>query len=157
MAVAEHRRTDACEHDHPAPARWSSLPSWTPPLLVGVLGLAACVLLAVRDPNAPGSYGFCPSRALFGIDCPGCGLMRGTHALVTGDVATAFDHNIFIVPALGGLLYAYLRWAGTYVGVELPQVRVPNWAIWTAAAVVGAFWVARNLGGPFEYLASSAG
>src|SRR5690606_29933893 len=83
MAVAEHRRTDACEHDHPAPARWSSLPSWTPPLLVGVLGLAACVLLAVRDPNAPGSYGFCPSRALFGIDCPGCGLMRGTHALVT--------------------------------------------------------------------------
>lgn len=162
MAVAEHVHTDECEHpaprgEHPAPARWRGLPAWTPPVLVGVLGLAACVIVAVRDPNVSGSYGYCPSRALFGIDCPGCGLMRGTHALVTGDVGTALDNNVLILPVLGVLLYAYLRWAGTYVGVTLPQLRPRNWMIWTAAAVVGVFWIVRNLGGPFEYLASTAG
>lgn len=155
MTVTEHSHHDGCEHDDPAP--WAGrLPAWTPPVLVGLLGVAACVVLNVRDPNVSGSYGFCPSRAIFGIDCPGCGLMRGTHALTDGDIATALDHNILILPVLGLILYAYVRWAATYFGRELPAVRPPNWLVWTTAGLVMAFAVVRNLGGSFEYLASTA-
>jgi hypothetical protein len=156
MAVAKHVHTDEC--DHVAPERWGGmLPSWTPAVLVGLLGIAACVVLAVRDPNESGSYGYCPSRALFGIDCPGCGLMRGTHALTTGDLGTALDNNILILPVLGAIAYAYLRWASTYFGYTLPQVRLRPWMVWSGAVLVLAFWVLRNVGGSFEYLASSAG
>jgi hypothetical protein len=162
ITVDEHVHTDECSHP---PAVGSSrpqrvgrvLPSWTPPVVIGILGVAACVIVNLRNPNVSGSYGFCPSRALFGIDCPGCGLMRGTHALTTGDVGAAVDHNLIILPVLGLIAYAYLRWAATYFGYTLPQVRPRNWMIWSAAAVVLVFSVVRNLGGSFEYLASTAG
>ena len=151
-----HEHTATCEHE--TPARWGGVfPSWTPAVLVGLVGVAACVVLNVRDPNVSGSYGFCPSRAIFGVDCPGCGLMRGTHALTTGDVGTALDHNILILPVLGLIAYAYVRWAATYFGRELPAVRPANWMVWTAAGLLVVFAVVRNLGGSFEYLASTTG
>jgi hypothetical protein len=150
----DHVHTDECA---PTPARWGGVfPSWTPPVVVGLLGIGACVLLNVRDPNVSGSYGLCPSQALFGIDCPGCGLMRGTYALTEGDVAGALDHNLFILPVLGVFVYAYLRWAGEYFGYSLPRLAPKAWLVISMAAVIVAFWVLRNVGGPFEFLASNA-
>lgn len=173
ITVEPHVHSEECAHreaghvaveesvppqGHRAPARWGRVfPWWTPPVLVGILGVAACVILNMRDPNVSGSYGFCPSRALFGIDCPGCGLMRGTHALTTGDVGAAVDHNLIILPVVGLIAYAYLRWAAGYFGYTLPQVRPRNWMIWTVAGLVLVFSVVRNLGGSFEYLAATAG
>ena len=45
----------------------------------------------------------CPSRVIFGIFCPGCGLTRGTLALVQGDLKTMwFFHPL--APIMGPLL-----------------------------------------------------
>src|SRR5512147_2498651 len=66
---------------------------------VGALGV-----VAVRDPNQAGSYGFCPLHALTGLDCPFCGGLRGTHALLHGDVSTALDHNLLLPLYLGVLV-----------------------------------------------------
>ena len=69
-------------------------------------GRAAAVgvgFLALRDPNQSGSYGFCPLHSLTGLDCPFCGGLRGTSALLHGDIATALDHNVLLPVYLVGL------------------------------------------------------
>ncbi|NQW73490.1 MAG: DUF2752 domain-containing protein, partial [Actinobacteria bacterium] len=66
------------------------------PLVAGAAAVAGCLLVFAVDPNEPGHYPICPTRALLGIDCPGCGLMRGTHDLLHGNLAGAVDHNLLI-------------------------------------------------------------
>jgi hypothetical protein len=120
-------------------------PAWFAPAAVGAAALGTCVLLNVRDPNQPGSWGFCPFKASTGLDCPGCGLLRGTAALTRGDLATALDHNVLIVPILGLLVWAYVRWAAPRFGYVSTARSANPLLVWCAAAAVMVFWVARNL------------
>lgn len=88
------------------------------PIATGVGVIAAVGVIRVVDPNEPGHYPMCPTLALFGIDCPGCGGLRATHALAHGDVVTAMDHNalfVVLVPLLVGMWVAwtYRAWTGT--------------------------------------------
>lgn len=118
--------------------------------------MAACLVLAIRDPNVGGSYGVCPFRALTGLDCPGCGLLRGAHAGLNGDLTGALDHNVLWVALAPLLVLAYARWVAHGFGWTWRTPTVPGWLPIAVGGVVVAFWIARNLGGPLEYLASGA-
>ena len=78
---------------------------------------AAVAYVGFVDPATRGIYPPCPSRLLLGVDCPGCGGLRGTHDLLHGDVAGALDHNLLLIPFLAMLVYgsdartaAAVRW-----------------------------------------------
>ena len=58
-------------------------------LLLAALGVTA-MLLCLRSPHQPGHYPPCPVAALTGLHCPGCGTLRGLHALLHGDLLQAF-------------------------------------------------------------------
>ncbi len=128
--------------------------------IAALLGaVAALGYLAAVDPNEPGHYPVCPTQALFGIDCPGCGLMRGTHALVTGDVAGALDHNVMLVLAVPLVVVLWLRWArnawrGSTPAVTHEQFRRRSAVMITALVLLLAFGVVRNL---VPYLGSGIG
>lgn len=114
---------------------------------VGVI--AATGLVWAVDPNEPGHYPMCPTMALFGIDCPGCGGLRATHALAHGDVATAFDHNalfVVMVPVLVALWALWMRRAWTGVTPPLTRRReiVARTAPIVVLIVVMVFAVVRN-------------
>jgi Protein of unknown function (DUF2752) len=115
--------------------------------------------LAVVDPNQPGHYPLCPTRALFGVDCPGCGLMRATHDLVTGNVAGALDHNILIVALVPLAVVLWLRWVvrawrGESPAVTYAQFRRRNAAVIVGLVLVLIFGVVRNF---VPYLGSGIG
>ncbi len=131
-------------------------PTLTGPLAVGAAALGACALLAVRDPNQTGSYGLCPFKAVTGLDCPGCGLLRGTAALLHGDPIRALDHNVFLPVVLVVLAVAYGRWLWSALGRHLAPRPLPLSAVWVASAAVMLFWVARLVAGPGSWLASGA-
>jgi hypothetical protein len=136
-------------------------PTWTrsdlsQPMMVGGLTLASCVLVALHDPNVPGSYGYCPFKALTGLDCPGCGMMRGMHSLLRGHPGQALNHNILLPVVLVLAVFAYGRWMLKSLGREVRPIQTPTWLIWASAAGVLAFWIVRNLGGPFTWLNSNA-
>ncbi len=38
----------------------------------------------------------CPVRLLTGWDCPFCGLLRGTHALLRGNLSEALSYNLLL-------------------------------------------------------------
>jgi hypothetical protein len=97
----------------------------------------------------------CPSRALFGIDCPACGGLRGTHDLLRGHVGKALDHNLLLPGFLAVLGVVLALWLLPLVGRPARTLSAPRWATLGAVALVAAFTVARNLPlAPLEFLAS---
>ena len=106
----------------------------------GVVGLVAVV-----DPNESGHYPSCPFLSLTGLACPGCGSLRGVHALAHGDVLSAVSFNALMVAAVPVLAWLWLRWVHRCrTGAARPQP-VPAFVLWSFAVVVVAFGVARNL------------
>jgi hypothetical protein len=132
--------------------------------LVAPLGtLAACgaalAYVAAVDPNQPGHYPLCPTRALFGVDCPGCGLMRATHDLVTGNIGGALDHNVLVVALVPLAIVVWLRWLlrswrGVSPQVTYAQFHRRNVVLVASLVVILAFGVVRNF---VPYLGSGIG
>lgn len=130
-----------------------------PPLGALVGAIAALGYLAAVDPNQPGHYPLCPTRALFGVDCPGCGLMRGTHDLVTGNVSGALDHNVLLVALVPLAVVLWVRWLqrawrGRTEAVTHAQFKRRNAALLVGLVLILVFGVVRNF---VPYLGSGIG
>lgn len=119
-------------------------------------GIAGCAGLALIGPD-DGASPLCPSRALFGVDCPGCGCLRGLGALMRGRIGDALDHNLLLLAIVPALIVAYAAWAASAFGWTRPaKFPMSPRALLVVATVVVAFTVVRNLpfGGFVEYLGS---
>jgi hypothetical protein len=86
--------------------------------LAGVALLAVAVM--VRDPHVPGTWGVCPTRALLGVDCPGCGSLRALHDLAAGHWVESFGHNALVLPAIAFVAFSAFgrpgnRWSMTWL------------------------------------------
>lgn len=119
------------------------------PLAVGALAAAGVVALHLRDPHVGGSWGYCPTLLVTGLDCPLCGGLRAVNDLTRLDVAGAASSNLLLLVALPVVLGLWIRrmvacWRG---GPALRPLAVPNpvWAV--GLALVAAFTVLRNLPG----------
>ena len=142
------------------PGRVDVRPRWRRMLGPGLTSAAilagAAVLVAV-DPNEPGHYPVCPMRALFGVDCPACGALRGTHDLLVGNVPAAADHNILLfvfIPVALVFLARWSRraWVGRREPVTAAQFRRNNRLLIVTLVLVLAFGVVRNF---VPYLSST--
>jgi len=129
-------------HDGPAPRGRLRVP-----LAAGVALAGAAVAVRARDPSAPGSpFPGCSFHRATGWWCPGCGLTRGTHHLLRGDLAAAVASNLFTPLVAVAVAASWLAWtlarAGRPVPIRLPRGRAPLAA---ALVVVVLYGVARNL------------
>jgi hypothetical protein len=129
------------------------------PVATAVGVIAATGFIRVVDPNEPGHYPMCPTLALFGIDCPGCGGLRATHALANGDVMAALDHNalfVVMVPVLIAMwgLWAYRAWTGITPPLTRRRETIARTAPIVVLIVAMLFAVVRNL---VPYLPSGLG
>lgn len=127
-------------------------------LLLASGAVAGFALVASVDPNRPGHYPVCPSRALFGVDCPACGTLRGLHALAHGHIATALDHNVLLAVAVPLAAIALVLACLPLIGRPARTLRPPAGLVVAALTVAVAFAVVRNL--PIDavrYLGSGAG
>lgn len=119
---------------------------------------AAAALVFLVDPNRPGVYPTCPTQFLLGVDCPACGALRGTHALLHADLAGALDHNILLPIAIVAMVLFGARWfvrawRGEVPAVTQRQFRRRNGVLVVTMAALLVFGVVRNF---VPYLSSSA-
>ncbi|MGH9210276.1 MAG: DUF2752 domain-containing protein [Acidimicrobiales bacterium] len=126
--------------------------------LAAAAGLAAVTsYVYLVDPDKGGAYPLCPSRTLLGIDCPACGGLRGTNALLHGQVSEALDHNVLLPVYLAFIAAALGFWLLPLIGRQPRSVRPPRWLLVGIVGVLAAFTVARNLPvAGFDFLASEA-
>lgn len=117
---------------------------------LGVVTTASAALLYLRlyNPAIPGAglYPPCPFRALTGLDCPGCGTLRGLHQLTHGHLLAALDYNALMVmasPVIGYTFISYLLLAAR--GRGLPQPFVRPIFIKALFWIVISFWILRNI------------
>ena len=113
----------------------------------GILTAGVAVsLVGYFNPTTAGFFPACPLFTLTGILCPGCGLTRGFHALLHGDILTALHFNA-LIPGFA-LLFGFL-----FVSLFLIVVRGRglSWRKFPPSAMYGflflaaAFFVLRNL------------
>ncbi len=78
--------------------------------------------------------------------CPGCGGLRGLHALAHGDLGTALGANALAVAGYAAFAALWALWVARALrtGGGMPvDLRARHW--WLVGAVVLAFTVVRNL------------
>lgn len=72
----------------------------------GILaGSAGAFVVGYFNPSTSNFFPVCPLFAITGLNCPGCGLTRGFHALFQGDILTALQFNLFLPVYLLGFIY----------------------------------------------------
>lgn len=69
-----------------------------------VIVLCATLLLYWYNPIGTLFMPRCPFKVLTGLDCPGCGFLRATHAFLHGRPAEAWAYNRFLVYSIPYLL-----------------------------------------------------
>jgi hypothetical protein len=124
---------------------------------VGVAAVAAggCTLVWLANPTVPGGIlPVCPTKALLGIDCPGCGSLRMIYSLLHLDVTAALRYNAVGMVAVILLVWAFAAWTyGRVSGRRVLSWQHLRWSAPVALAVTVAWFVVRNLGfGPFSAL-----
>lgn len=115
------------------------------PLGAAALAGVCCAAVWWGDPTTPGGLlPVCPSNALFGIDCPGCGGLRMVYSLLHGDLAAAVHYNAVALAALPVVGWFWAAWfAARWRGARMRPW--PRWAVATALVVVLAWFVVRNI------------
>ena len=117
------------------------------PLLVAAASTMVCAAIWVGDPTTPnGPLPTCPTKALLGIDCPGCGSLRMLYSLMHGNVLAAVRFNALGLVALVLLVWAYLAWTyGRVVGRRFGSWQHNRWAAMVTLSLVLCWFVVRNL------------
>lgn len=118
------------------------------PVAVGGALAAAASVVAMNDPAAPGShFPGCVFRSATGLWCPGCGLTRGFHQLLTGHPLAALGENLFVPLVLVAIVGTWWSWTRTTWG--RPPLRMPTWAPRAIAVVLPTalvlYGVLRNI------------
>ncbi len=129
----------------PEPVGRRSRPRWVAPVATGAALACGCAAIALWNPG-DGGTAVCWSKAAFGIDCPLCGGLRATNALLRGDWLAAADHNVLVAVALPVLAVLWVVWLVRSLQdrpLRLPTI--PRPALVAIGVGLLAFTVVRNL------------
>jgi hypothetical protein len=115
------------------------------PILFLSAFLVSLVMIRLRDPHIPGSFPECPSIALTGFYCAGCGSMRAMRDLTDGKIGEAFSHNILLPLAAAWLVWWFISYTGSKIGKEIK--RPPSGYKFTLGLliVIVVFIILRNI------------
>lgn len=107
--------------------------------------LVAVSIYFYFDPTDSVFFPRCPFLVATGYQCPGCGSQRAIHALLHGDIVSAWHYNCILLvfaPLVAALIFA-----------EFTRTRYPRFysrinsaaVIWGSLVVLTLWWIFRNV------------
>ena len=119
-------------------------------IAIGVTALIGAVALIVIYGSFNPENKFFPKCVFFavtGLKCPGCGSQRAIHALLNGDVVSAWRYNAMMILFIPLVIIMWLA--------SLMKMRIPGlynsvnsrWVIWGVFVLVVGWGIARNVFG----------
>ncbi|MCS4490485.1 DUF2752 domain-containing protein [Corynebacterium sp. ES2794-CONJ1] len=112
------------------------------PLLVLGAGVMGCIALVVIDPTAPRAP-LCPSKALFGFNCPICGSTRMLYYVLHLDIAKALAMNAYGLVVLVLAAWAWLYWLAKTFALRIPTWTSQRWVWWLLAGGFVVWFILR--------------
>lgn len=116
-------------------------------VLVFTLAFVVITTLYIVDPLDHLWIPKCPTKLIFGIDCPGCGCQRAIHAFLHGDVIKAIKYNPFIVFALPYAIiamgYKYIR--NVTLRNKIGSIVESKFMVYTYIMVFSSWFILRNI------------
>lgn len=116
-------------------------------VLLCTLAIVVIVSLYVFDPSEYFWMPKCPTKLIFGIDCPGCGLQRAIHALLHGDIVKAINYNPFLVFALPyaitAVSYRYIR--NEALRVKIGSIVESKFMVYSYIVTFSLWFIIRNI------------
>lgn len=124
--------------------RWRSLVA---PAAAAAAAGGVCVTVFFANPTAPGNpLPICPIKAVFGVDCPGCGALRMSYMLLHGDLPAAAHYNALALAAVPLLVWAWATWVvGRWRGKRVRSWQDWRWAPHVTMVITLVWFVIRNL------------
>lgn len=143
--------TTAASGTAPLRARLAALSA---PALVAAAACAGCLIVQMANPTAPGNVlPPCPTKALLGIDCPGCGSLRMIYSVMHANFDAALRYNAVGLLALPLFVWSWGAWTvGRWRGRPVRSWHHWRWAPLVTLVVMVLWWVMRNL--PFAPFAA---
>ena len=106
-------------------------------LVIGgiIAAFAGVLLLFFYNPETTSFYPRCPFYVLTGLKCPGCGTLRGIHALLHFRIVDALRLNPLMVMSIPLLVVLLIS----------PRSCKSVWMSRSVLLVVLAYWIIRNI------------
>lgn len=101
--------------------------------------------LRVVSPYEAGNYPTCPTLAVTGLYCPGCGSLRALHELAHLDLVGVLDMNPLVLVAVPILVAGWFSWARRVHTGARRRWLAPPWALRLLLVVVVLHGVLRNV------------
>jgi hypothetical protein len=103
-------------------------------IITVAIALAAATVLYFFNPSETNFFPRCPFYVLTGYKCPGCGSLRGIHALLHGHLIEAIRFNLFMVLSIPAIILLLLS----------PRIRRSVLFARIVLVTVVAWWILRN-------------
>lgn len=129
------------------------LPALLGPLTLGAGAVMGAAVLGTFSPHQPGIYPTCPSLALTGFYCPGCGTLRAIHDLWNLDLAGAWSMNPLALVVLPFVIASWVAWLQRAATGRPRRYLSAPWVPNLLLVVTLAYWVLRNVPVLEPYLA----
>jgi hypothetical protein len=115
-------------------------------IMVAASTTLVCAAIWVDDPTTPPSpLPVCPTKALLGIGCPGCGSLRMLYSLMHGNLPAAATYNALGLAAVL-LVWAYAAWTyGRLTGRRIASRQHRRWSAAATLSLLLAWFVVRNI------------
>lgn len=117
--------------------------------LIIVAVIAGVMLFSIiyyaLDPSSSTLFPRCTFLEMTGYKCPGCGSQRAIHALLHGDLATAFSYNAMLLIAIPWIALCLFAETRRTRNPRLYARLNPPLLIWLFLAMVLMWWLLRNI------------
>lgn len=113
-------------------------------IATATVAIAICVIYYKFDPATITWAPKCPLKVMTGLDCPGCGSQRMLHALLHGNLHSAWEANALLLVMIPLMI---LMWWAEWQRLRYPRLHRMLYSTPVAVAIgvlLTAWWIWRN-------------